>query len=264
MSGSTGMPRSLRMRSPSGVMGPLAASATHLHCRLAAFPALMTPPTAAGTRTSQGVYSTSSTCITDPPGNPDSSRFAATCSLSALMSRPSSLKTALSASLTATTRPPASVMSCAAHDPTFPKPWNTKLCPSTPLPEYAFSISRMPNMTPRPVAASLPSDPCMNTGLPVTTPGEKPSYLLYSSKNQAMTRPSVFMSGAGMSSRGPMMSRHFCTNRLVSFSSSRSLSVLTSTQTPPFAPPKGMSSKAVFHVIREARERTSSMSTCGW
>ena len=46
--------------------------------------------------------------------------------------------------------------------------------------------------------------------LPVTTPGEKPPNLLYSSKNQAISRAPVFMSGAGMSSCGPMTSLMDC------------------------------------------------------
>jgi hypothetical protein len=45
---------------------------------------------------------------------------------------------------------------------------------------------------------------------PVTTPGLKPLYLLYSSKNQAISRAPVFMSGAGMSSLGPMISFIAC------------------------------------------------------
>lgn len=45
---------------------------------------------------------------------------------------------------------------------------------------------------------------------PVTTPGLNPLYLLYSSKNQAISRAPVFMSGAGMSSLGPMISLMAC------------------------------------------------------
>jgi hypothetical protein len=44
-----------------------------------------------------------------------------------------------------------------------------------------------------------------------------------------------------------------CTSLRVNFSSSRSLSLLGSTVTPPFAPPKGMSITAVFQVIKLAK-----------
>ena len=52
----------------------------------------------------------------------------------------------------------------------------------------------MANTVPRPVAASRPSEPCRFTGLPVTTAGENPLNLEYSSKNHAMTWADVFMS----------------------------------------------------------------------
>ena len=46
--------------------------------------------------------------------------------------------------------------------------------------------------------------------MPVTTAGEKPANLEYSSKNQDISRAPVFMSGAGMSSCGPMTSLIAC------------------------------------------------------
>jgi len=82
------------------------------------------------------------------------------------------------------------------------------------------------------------------------------TYLLYSSKNQAISVPPVFMSGAGMSVFGPMTPRRLWTSFLVSFSSSFWLRVDGSTVTPPLAPPKGRFMTAVFQVIKEARERT--------
>jgi len=100
--------------------------------------------------------------------------------------------------------------------------------------------------------------------LPVTTPGLYPRRREYSSKNHAISRAPVFMSGAGMSSMGPTTSLIAPTSLRVTFSSSRTLRRFGSTVTPPFAPPKGRSITAVFHVIRLASERTSSRSTCGW
>jgi hypothetical protein len=100
--------------------------------------------------------------------------------------------------------------------------------------------------------------------LPVTTPGLYPRKREYSSKNHAISLAPVFMSGAGMSSMGPMISLMAPTNFRVTFSSSRSLSFFGSTVTPPLAPPKGKSITAVFQVMSDARERTSSRSTCGW
>ncbi len=45
---------------------------------------------------------------------------------------------------------------------------------------------------------------------PVTTAGENPANLEYSSKNQDISRAPVFMSGAGMSSCGPITSLIAC------------------------------------------------------
>jgi hypothetical protein len=87
------------------------------------------------------------------------------------------------------------------------------------------------------------------------TPTSRTLYLLYSSNTHDMMRESVFMSGAGMSSDGPMISLMACTSLRVSFSNSRSDRRLGSTVTPPLAPPKGMSMTAVFHVMRLARLR---------
>ena len=92
-------------------------------------------------------------------------------------------------------------------------------------------------------------------------PGLKPWYLLYWFMIQAIMRWSVPMSGAGMSVSGPRMSWISSMNRRVSRSSSMTLSLWASTAIPPFAPPKGMFTTAVFQVIKDARLRTSSRST---
>mmetsp|Transcript_11863 Transcript_11863/g.25474 ORF Transcript_11863/g.25474 Transcript_11863/m.25474 type:complete len:201 (+) Transcript_11863:919-1521(+) len=200
MSGSTVIPRSLRILSPSGVVGPLAASTTILHCSLAALASVMTPPMAAGMSTSQGVFRISALSKDVASLNSTKALPEAMCWRRALMLMPLSLWMAPLTSDTATTLPPCSCRMSAAQAPTLPKPWIT-YCWSCTLPScMALSSSRMANTVPRPVAASRPREPCRYTGLPVTTPGLKPLYLEYSSKNQAITLASVFMSGAGMSS----------------------------------------------------------------
>mmetsp|Transcript_37421 Transcript_37421/g.94440 ORF Transcript_37421/g.94440 Transcript_37421/m.94440 type:complete len:265 (+) Transcript_37421:771-1565(+) len=264
MSGSTGMPLSRRIWSPSGVVGPLAASTTTLQLSVCALAAVMTPPMAAGMSTSQGWASSSAEGKGVPSLKSTRRLPLLTCDLSFLMSSPLSLCSAPDTSLTATTLPPISCRMSAAHAPTLPKPWMTYFMSLTWPMCDALSSSLMANTVPRPVAASRPREPCRYTGLPVTTPGEKPLSLEYSSKNQAMTRASVFMSGAGMSSYVPMISLMATTSLRVSFSSSLSLSFLGSTVMPPLAPPKGMSITAVFQVISDAKLRTSSMSTWGW
>lgn len=62
---------------------------------------------------------------------------------------------------------------------------------------------------------------------------------------------------AGLGCRGAKKTARACTSLRVSFSSSRSDSWRGSTVMPPFAPPKGMSITAVFHVIRLARLRSA-------
>ncbi len=52
--------------------------------------------------------------------------------------------------------------------------------------------------------------------------------------------------------------------RRVSFLMSFLLSLLGLHTTPPFAPPNGTSTTAVFHVIQHASARTSSAVTSGW
>ena len=81
---------------------------------------------------------------------------------------------------------------------------------------------------------------------------------------QAMTWALVLTSGAGMSRCGPISDPMRWVNLRVSRSSSPIDSVAGSQATPPFAPPYGMSTTAVFHVMSEASARTSSASTLGW
>ncbi len=74
----------------------------------------------------------------------------------------------------------------------------------------------------------------------------------------------VLTSGAGMSRCGPISGAMRCTSLRVSRSSSPCDIVAGSQQIPPFAPPKGMFTSAVFQVIRDARDCASSASTLGW
>mmetsp|Transcript_28219 Transcript_28219/g.71950 ORF Transcript_28219/g.71950 Transcript_28219/m.71950 type:complete len:224 (+) Transcript_28219:1236-1907(+) len=84
------------------------------------------------------------------------------------------------------------------------------------------------------------------------------------SKIHAMWRSSVPMSGAGTHTTGPRMCCSADTILRVSFSCSRTLSRRGSTATPPFAPPKGTSMIAVFHVLSAARLRMPSSVTSWW
>mmetsp|Transcript_9945 Transcript_9945/g.34288 ORF Transcript_9945/g.34288 Transcript_9945/m.34288 type:complete len:267 (-) Transcript_9945:403-1203(-) len=260
------MPLLFRISSPSGLVGPLAASTMYLHCIFPAISASMTAPSAAGMNMSHSISKISCPGTTTVPFSLKSTELLPDwmCSARASTSNPPGLCSAPSTSLTPTTLPPFSAMSLAAHEPTFPNPWTTNDFPSTPPAPSASSRFLRAKKTPLPVAASLPKLPCRSIGFPVTTPGENPMYLLYSSKNQAISLAPVFMSGAGMSVWGPTTPRKECTSFLVSLSFSISLRVEGSTVTPPLAPPKGMSITAVFHVISEAKDRTSSRSHSAW
>ena len=67
-------------------------------------------------------------------------------------------------------RHPWSWRSLARLLPTLPKPCTATGTSSTPIPSV-LKAERIWYMTPRPVASGLPSEPPMETGLPVTTPG---------------------------------------------------------------------------------------------
>uniref|UniRef100_A0A7C9EVP3 Uncharacterized protein n=1 Tax=Opuntia streptacantha TaxID=393608 RepID=A0A7C9EVP3_OPUST len=98
-------------------------------------------------------------------------RVSWTCLIRLGMSIPSLFFIAPVMSLTATTFPPISLMSCDAQEPTFPKPCITKRCPDILFP-YSFRRASVAKSTPLPVAASLPRDPPRSIGFPVTTAGE--------------------------------------------------------------------------------------------
>ena len=102
-------------------------------------------------------------------------------------------------------------------------------------------------------------------GLPVTTPStEWPLFIEYVSNIQAITRPSVPTSGAGMSTSGPIWLMISLVKRRVIRCSSFSDIRLGLQTTPPFAPPNGMPASAHFHVIHIASDFTSSSVTSGW
>ena len=78
-----------------------------------------------------------------------------------------------------------------------------------------------------------------------------------------MVSASVYISGAGMSVKGPMVSPRAVTKRRVIRRFSLTDILVVSHSTPPLAPPNGMSATAHFQVIHEARALTSSSSTVG-
>ena len=71
----------------------------------------------------------------------------------------------------------------------------------------------------------------------------------------------VLISGAGISISGPITLIISAVNLRVNLSSSLFESLLGSTHTPPFAPPKGRFSRLFFQVIHIARALTSSRKT---
>ncbi len=103
------------------------------------------------------------------------------------------------------------------------------------------------------------------SGFPVTTPStEWPLFMEYVSKIQAMTRPSVPTSGAGMSFSGPISLMISDVNLRVMRWSSPSDICFGLQTTPPLAPPNGMPASAHFQVIHIASALTSSSVTSGW
>ena len=102
-----------------------------------------------------------------------------------------------------------------------------------------------------------------NLTLPVTTAGENPLNLLYSSNIQLITRLPVEISGPGTSTKGPMSSFRFCTSLRVRRSSSESERRAGSTTTAPLLPPIGRFQSAVLHVMSDASARVSSIDDVG-
>src|SRR4030042_4342715 len=86
----------------------------------------------------------------------------------------------------------------------------------------------------------------------------------YVSMIQAISRPLVFTSGAGMSLCGPMTIEISDAYLRVILSISPTDIVFGLAMMPPLAPPYGIPTTAVFQVIQAARALTSSMSTFWW
>ena len=143
--------------------------------------------------------------IESTPGAPTMDPVSAECPSRTSTSRPSAQCTAPPTSEAATTRYPRALASRAAHVPTLPNPWMATVVALRSIPAAVTAWSRQ-MMHPVPVASVRPGDPPSSTGLPVTTAGEWPARWEYSSTIQAMTWALVAMSGAGMSTVGPMMS----------------------------------------------------------
>ena len=118
--------------------------------------------------------------------------------------------------------------------------------------------------TPAPVASCRKTEPPIEIGFPVTTSGTAyPTCIEYVSIIQAIVCSFVAMSGAGMSSCGPMIGRSSEVKRRVSPSSSR-IDIWRGLQrTPPLAPPYGRRSSAHFQVIQTASAAHSPSETSG-
>ena len=92
--------------------------------------------------------------------------------------------------------------------------------------------------TPAPVASRRKTEPPIEIGLPVTISGTAwPTCIEYVSIIHAIVCSFVAMSGAGMSSCGPITGRSSEVNRRVSRSSSAWDIWRGLQRTPPFAPP---------------------------
>ena len=107
--------------------------------------------------------------------------------------------------------------------------------------------------TPAPVASWRKTEPPIEMGLPVTISGTAcPTCIEYVSIIQAIVCSFVAMSGAGMSSCGPMTGSSSEVKRRVSALTSAGDSSRGSQRTPPFAPPYGSRRSAHFQVIQIA------------
>jgi hypothetical protein len=107
--------------------------------------------------------------------------------------------------------------------------------------------------TPAPVASCRKTDPPIEIGLPVTISGTAwPRCIEYVSIIQAIVCSFVAMSGAGMSSCGPITGSSSDVKRRVRRSISVRESERASQRTPPLAPPYGSRSRAHFQVIHIA------------
>src|SRR5207237_772682 len=157
----------------------------------------------------------------------------------------------------------AAQLFAAATPPTLRHPWTTQRCSSSRHPSRSHARATTIT-TPAPVASCRKSEPPSEIGLPVTISGTAcPTCIEYVSIIQAIVCSLVAMSGAGMSSCGPMIGSSSEVKRRVRPSISRAESERGSQRTPPFAPPYGSRSSAHFPVIHMASAAHSPSVTCG-
>ena len=163
----------------------------------------ITPPRAAGTSSSHSTSQRASAEIASPPLKPATEPVAATWSDSRPTSRPPSLAMAPPTSPTATTRMPAEWSRKASGPPTLPKPWMTARLPAIGRPIWE-KAARAHTTQPDEVAPAWARVPPTDSGFPVTDSARyRPWVIDNVSISQAITRPSVLMSGAGTSRSGP-------------------------------------------------------------
>ncbi len=151
----------------------------------------------------------------------------------------------------------------AAWLPTLPNPWITTRAPAMSH-SPARACSPMTKATPSPVASTRPSVPPSATGLPVTIAGACSRERPHQSIIHAISRGPDPMSGAMMSVIGPIACSSGPMSPRVIACISVSDNDLGSQSTPPLAPPKGRSLRAVFQVIVAASARAPSRSISGW
>ena len=181
---------------------------------------------------------------------------------------PSSSVMAPAWSATATSLAPCTCSIRPVALPTLPKPWMLTVAPERSKPTSSAQCWRQ-NTTPCPVAFSRPGLPPVSNVLPVTIRltfwlSVAPVELAYVSIIQTIDWALLPRSGAGMSWSGPMLVPRAWVNRRTTRSNSSVSSAVGSNEMPPLAPPNGMSQRADFQVIQEARALTSSRSTIGW
>ena len=153
---------------------------------------------------SQSSSSSSSFVIRAPVSQPSREPCSRACALIVGMSSPSGSCTPPETSDTPTTVAPRSTSSCAAIPPTLPNPWTTQRCSESLQPSRSHARATTIT-TPAPVASWRKTEPPIEIGLPVTISGTAwPRCIEYVSIIHAIVCSLVAMSGAGMSSCGPM------------------------------------------------------------
>ena len=161
------------------------------------------------------------------------------------------------------------VRSFAKLFPAFPNPWIAIVAFSSVGIILVCSIAFWSaNCPPLAVAVSRPREPPFSRDFPVTTPRASCVEMFFSfeywSTMISMIFALVYTSGAGMSCVGPMTGAIFFMKALVMFSISWFDNFFGSHIIPPFPPPSGRLTVAVFIVIHIARAETSFRLTCGW